>query len=80
VGHRAGPRFFQGLVLAFTAHRRVHTQLSARAPAEEWDLTMRRIQRIEKLEHRVERIFLGISTALIIFVLLGILIAERLAI
>jgi hypothetical protein len=38
---------------------------------------MRRIQRVEKLEHRVERIFLGISMALLIFVLLGIWLVTR---
>lgn len=68
---------FSGLVQAFAAHGRVHTQLSAKAPAEKWDFTMRRIQRIEKLEHRVERIFLGISMALLIFVLLGIWLVTR---
>jgi pilus assembly protein TadC len=40
-------------------------------------LIMRRIQRIEKLERRVERIFFGITMALLIFVLLCILIVAR---
>jgi len=56
---------------------RSHAAQRKKRRAEEWDFTMRRIQRIEKLEHRIERIFLGISMALILFVLLGILIAER---
>jgi hypothetical protein len=42
-----------------------------------WDFTMRRIHRVEKLEHRVERIFLGISIALLTLVLLGIWLVTR---
>ena len=77
MGHCAGPRLFQDLVQALAAHRRVHAQLSAKALAEEWDFTMKRIQRVEKLERRIERIFFGISMALLIFVLLCILIVAR---
>jgi len=77
---RGPPRWptpFSVLVQALAAHRCVYTQLSAKAPAEEWDFTMRRIQRVEKLERRIERIFFGISMALLIFVLLCILIVAR---
>ena len=77
MGHCAGPRLFQDLYRPLRPHRRVHAQFSAKALAEEWDFTMKRIRRVEKLERRIERIFFGISMALLIFVLLCILIVAR---
>ncbi len=77
MGLRVAHALFK-LAQALAAHGRVHTHFrSAKAQAEKWDFTMRRIQRIEKLERRIERIFLGVSMALLIFVLLCILIVAR---
>jgi pilus assembly protein TadC len=53
------------------------TRSSAQSAGGGMGLIMRRIQRIEKLERRVERIFFGITMALLIFVLLCILIVAR---